>query len=180
MSNWRAAAQMVLSGGGGFPEVSKTITSRNPPAENRMNARAGSASEVSEVSAVYNVPLRINTFFEKNTTYSKNSRERGNHKGADSGDHIGGTAKTPHKPQKPPKPVNPVSEVYAVPGSASIPRAIVVAVRTGDPAKIAAAVAADPDLIERSAIREHDGGMCRLDADLATLLDVIDEAGYVI
>jgi hypothetical protein len=53
---------------------------------------------------------------------------------------------------------------------------IVAAVRSDDPALIAAAVASDADLSERAAIRQYDGGMCRLDAELATLLDVIDEA----
>jgi hypothetical protein len=180
MSNWRAAAQMVLSGGGGFPEVSKTITSRNPPAEIRMNAGAGSASGVSEVYAVYNTPLRIKTFSEKILPIVENYLEIGNYRMVDSGDHIRVTAKTLHKPQKPPKPVNSVSEVYAVPGTVSIPRSIVAAVRTGDPAKIASAAAADPDLAERAAIREYDGKMPRLDAELATLLDAIDEAGYVL
>jgi arylsulfatase A-like enzyme len=56
----------------------------------------------------------------------------------------------------------------------------VVAVKTGDPALIAAAVAADPDLAERAAIREFDGNMSRLDAEIATLFDAIEEAGVVI
>jgi hypothetical protein len=59
MSKWRVAAQMVLAGGGGFPEVSKTITSENLPAENRMVARvdegAGLPSEVNSVFGVYSV-----------------------------------------------------------------------------------------------------------------------------
>jgi hypothetical protein len=59
-------------------------------------------------------------------------------------------------------------------------RLIIAAVKSGYPAKISAAVAADPDLIERAAIREYDGNMPRIDAELAILLDVLDEAGYVL
>jgi hypothetical protein len=56
---------------------------------------------------------------------------------------------------------------------------IVVAVMTGDPEKIAAVVAADPDLMERAAIREHEGNMSRPDAEIAALFDFIDESEYV-
>jgi hypothetical protein len=51
---------------------------------------------------------------------------------------------------------------------------IAIAVNSGDPAMIAAAVASDPDLEERASIREHDGKMTRLEANLATLLDILD------
>jgi hypothetical protein len=103
-----------------------------------------------------------------------------NDRNADSEIHDRVTAKTPDKPNKPHNQVNSVSEVNSVNGRASGPRSIVVAIRTGDPAKIAAAVAADPDLAERAAIREYEGSMDRLDAELATLLDAIEGAGVVI
>jgi hypothetical protein len=54
---------------------------------------------------------------------------------------------------------------------------IVAAVRSGAPAQIAAAVTSDADLGERAAIRQYDGGMSRIDAELATLMDAMDEAG---
>ena len=42
---------------------------------------------------------------------------------------------------------------------------------------IAAAVAEDPDLGERASIKEFDGNMTMLDAQIATLHDALDEAG---
>ena len=50
-----------------------------------------------------------------------------------------------------------------------------LALSSSDPARIAAAVAVDPDIAERAAIREFDGGMCRRDAEVAALHDVLDE-----
>jgi hypothetical protein len=131
MSNWRQAAQIALGREGGVSEVSEKLTSENPPSETRMNAGAGFSPKVSEVSEVFNPPLRINTFFEKNTTYTKNSMEGGNRSNADSRDNIRWASKTPHKPQKPPKPISKVSEVYEVPEGSSIPRSIVAAVNSG-------------------------------------------------
>jgi hypothetical protein len=50
------------------------------------------------------------------------------------------------------------------------------ALASGNPAKIAAAVAADPDIAERAAIREYDGGMSRRDAEAAALQDFLSDA----
>lgn len=52
--------------------------------------------------------------------------------------------------------------------------------RRPDPAQISAAVASDEDLGERAAIRQYDGNMPRIDAELATLMDALDEAGFVL
>lgn len=50
-----------------------------------------------------------------------------------------------------------------------------LALSSGDPAKIAVAVAADPDIAERAAIREYDGGMNRRDAEIAALHDFLGD-----
>jgi hypothetical protein len=52
-------------------------------------------------------------------------------------------------------------------------RAASLALSSGSPAKIAAAVAADPDLAERAAIRQYDGGLSRRDAEIAALQDFL-------
>ena len=49
------------------------------------------------------------------------------------------------------------------------------ALASGDPARISAAVAADPDIAERAAIREYDGGLSRRDAEVAALRDFLGE-----
>ena len=54
-------------------------------------------------------------------------------------------------------------------------RAARLALSSGSPARIAAAVAADPDIAERAAIREYDGGMSRRDAEVAALQDFLGE-----
>lgn len=46
---------------------------------------------------------------------------------------------------------------------------------SGNPARISAAVAADPDIAERAAIREFDGGLSRRDAEIAALQDFLGE-----
>lgn len=52
---------------------------------------------------------------------------------------------------------------------------IVAAIKSGDPALIAAAVAADPDIAERAAIMEYDAGLSRRDAEVAALQDFLGE-----
>lgn len=49
------------------------------------------------------------------------------------------------------------------------------AVNSGCPALISITVAYFPDLQERAAIKEFDAGMSRLDAELSTLMDELDE-----
>lgn len=174
MSNWRQAAKRALGRDGGFSEVSEKLTSQNLPSETRMNAGAKIEAEVYPVYPVYPVNRvcpRIH--FLDNTTYSSNFLRGNNHKHANPTFYMEGSPETPDKPNKPNKPQN---AGYSVPQGSKIPRSIVVAVNSGDPEKIAAVVAFHPSLAERSAIREFEGGMTRLDADLATLLDVLDEA----
>jgi hypothetical protein len=50
-----------------------------------------------------------------------------------------------------------------------------LALASGNPAKISAAVAADPGIAERAAIREFDGGMGRRDAEIAALRDFLGD-----
>lgn len=52
---------------------------------------------------------------------------------------------------------------------------IAKAVNSGCPALISITLAYFPDLQERAAIKEFDGGMPRLDAELSTLMDELDE-----
>lgn len=54
-------------------------------------------------------------------------------------------------------------------------RLITRAVNSGCPALISITVAYFPDLQERAAIKEFDAGMSRLDAELSTLMDELDE-----
>ncbi|UEM08228.1 hypothetical protein JL101_036415 (plasmid) [Skermanella rosea] len=56
--------------------------------------------------------------------------------------------------------------------------AIASALKSGDPARIAAIVASDPDLSERAAISEYDGGMPRRDAERAALLQAVEDGSY--
>lgn len=59
--------------------------------------------------------------------------------------------------------------------AASVTNRARLALSSGDPAKIAAVVAADPDIAERAAIREFDGGLSRRDAEVAALQDALGE-----
>jgi hypothetical protein len=61
-----------------------------------------------------------------------------------------------------------------MPADATVTKAR-LALSSGNPAKIAAAVAADPDIAERAAIREFDGGMDRRDAEIAALRDFLGD-----
>jgi hypothetical protein len=130
-------------------------------------------------------PLRINSHFQQTTTYSSKNIGGLPAQGCGQASHINTDPQKPDKPNKPPHAetpeVNSVSAVNSVHDSASkLGWRVVVAVMSGDPAKIAAAVAVDPELVERAAIKEFDGGMTRADAEVSTLMDVLDEVGYVI
>jgi hypothetical protein len=51
---------------------------------------------------------------------------------------------------------------------------------SADLAAIALLIAADPELAERAAIREIDGGMSREDAERAALQDLLDEVAQMV
>lgn len=59
--------------------------------------------------------------------------------------------------------------------AASVTNRARLALSSGDHEQISAAVAADPDIAERAAIREYEGGMSRRDAEVAALQDALDE-----
>jgi hypothetical protein len=73
--------------------------------------------------------------------------------------------------------VLPVKSVRLEPDHPDFP--IIAAIRTGDPTRISTVVASNPDLLERAAIREIEGGMSRPDAEIAVLHDIVEENGYL-
>ena len=62
-----------------------------------------------------------------------------------------------------------------MPADATTIKAARLALASGDPKAIAAAVAANPDITERAAIMEIDGGMTGVAANLAALQDFLGD-----
>jgi hypothetical protein len=178
MGDWRMAAEMALGGGSRFREVSESITSGNLQSETRVESKAEKDVAVYSVYSVYNCSPIKKAISDEILLKVEKYEDDNDQKHVEIRPHSQTHQKKPDKPDKPPTQVNPVSSVYSVcSGEHVIDCKIVVAVMTGDPTKIAAAVACNPDLLERAAIREIEGNMSRLDAELSTLLDAIGEVG---
>src|SRR4051812_402486 len=151
MSKWRLAVQQILGPSRGFSEVSESETSRNLHPETRMDSGdAKSQGGCSGLSGLFGYdPSPKKTISDKLLLKVEKYGDTYNRRYVDEHSYIQTPQQKPNKPEQPQKLVYSVNSVCAVRPD----QAIVKAVMTGDPKRIAAVVAANSDMQERAAIR---------------------------